>query len=60
MTLFEAYFALNDRWPLGKRAVQKLVKSIANRAGITKDVTPHVLRHTWATLSLQKGVRMRP
>ena len=58
MTLFEAYFALHDRWPLGKRAVQKLVKAVANRAGIAKDVTPHVLRHTWATLSLRKGVSL--
>lgn len=56
MTLLEAYFALHDSWPCGVRAVQKLVKAVANRAGITKSVTPHVLRHTWATLSLQKGV----
>jgi len=58
MTLFEAYFALHDSWPLGERAVQKLVKVVANRAGISKEVTPHVLRHTWATLSLQKGVSL--
>jgi len=58
MTLLEVYFALRDRWPLGKRAVQKLVKIVANRAGISKDVTPHVLRHTWATLSLQSGVSL--
>lgn len=58
MTLLEAYFALRDKMPLGTRAVQKLVKDVANRAGITKDVTPHVLRHTWATLSLQKGVSL--
>jgi integrase/recombinase XerD len=44
MTLFEAYFALHDEWPLGKRVVQRLVKDVANRAGISKDVTPHVLR----------------
>jgi integrase/recombinase XerD len=37
------------------RQVQKTVKSIANRAKITVEVTPHVLRHTFATLFLQKG-----
>jgi hypothetical protein len=58
MTLLEAYFALRDKMPLGTRAVQKLVKNVANKAGITKDVTPHVLRHTWATLSLQRGVSL--
>lgn len=58
MALLEPYYALHERWPLGERAVQKLVKAVANRAGITKEVTPHVLRHTWATLSIQKGVSL--
>jgi len=58
VTILDAYFALHNRWPLGKRAVQKLEKDVANRAGISKDVTLHVLRHTWATLSLQKVVSL--
>jgi integrase/recombinase XerD len=56
LTLLEAYFALHDKMPVGVRAVQKLVKQVANRAGITKPVCPHVLRHTFATLSVQRGV----
>jgi integrase/recombinase XerD len=32
-----------------------MVKDAAQRAGIKKDVTPHVLRHTFATRFLQKG-----
>jgi integrase/recombinase XerD len=35
--------------------VQRLVKSAAQRAGIKQDVTPHVLRHTFATRFLRKG-----
>ena len=31
------------------------MKAIANRARITVPVSPHVLRHTFATLFLQKG-----
>ena len=54
MTHLEAYFALHDRWALGTRAGQKLAKGVANRAGIAKDVTRHLLGHTWATLSLQR------
>lgn len=57
-TLFQHYFALNKNWPIGKRQVQKIVKRLANKAKITKDVTPHILRHTFATLGLQKGISL--
>ena len=53
--IFEPYFALHDSFPVGVRRAQKVVKAVANRARLSVAVTPHVLRHTFSTMFLQKG-----
>jgi len=45
--------------PLNPRYVQQMVARLAERAGIEKRVTPHVLRHTAATLLLRAGRNLR-
>ena len=44
---------------LTSRSVERLVKHYAVKAGITKKVTPHVIRHSFATDLLQNGADIR-
>ena len=45
-TLLEHYFALHDKWVVGTRQAQKIVKKVANKAQITQEsITSHLASH---------------
>lgn len=45
--------------PLSTQAVRNLVKKYSELAGIDKKVTPHVFRHSFASLLLEEGVDIK-
>jgi site-specific recombinase XerD len=59
-------FVSHDRAKAGReagaltpRSIQRLVERYAKAAGITKKITPHTLRHTFATDLLMSGADIR-
>lgn len=44
---------------MSARTIQRIVRRVANKAGISKPVTPHVLRHTFSVTCIKKGISTR-
>ncbi len=55
----EALFTNEKGGRLTPRSVERLIKHYAIKAGISKKVTPHVIRHSFATDLLQNGADIR-
>lgn len=66
-TLFEKQILASGGWflvnrfnqKLSDQSIRNLVKKIATKAGLTRRVTPHIFRHSFATLLLEKDVDIK-
>ena len=55
----EYLFISNALKPISRQGFFKIIKQEVRRAGIKKDVSPHVLRHSFATHLLNHGADLR-
>ena len=52
-------FINNNGEKMSRQGFFKILKQIASKSGINKDISPHVLRHSFATYLLNNGADLR-
>ena len=57
--LFPSLYRNRSEQPISAKTVWYAVREAARRAGIKKKVSPHILRHSWATHLLERGTDLK-
>jgi len=57
--LFPSLYRKRPEQPIDSKTVWYAVREASRRAGIKKKVSPHLLRHSWATHLLERGTDLK-
>lgn len=57
--LFPSLYRNRPEQPITSKTIWYAVREAARRAGIKKKVSPHILRHSWATHLLERGTDLK-
>lgn len=56
---FEYFIEGQNKGKYSGTSIAKIVERLSEKAGIKRNVTPHMLRHTFATHHMEKGTELR-
>ena len=57
--LTDSVFLSNYGKGITRQGIFKIIKNEANKKGIKKEISPHTIRHTFATTLLENGADLR-